>query len=566
MESEKKICQNCKNDFTIEPEDFKFYEKIKVPPPTFCPECRLIRRLCWRNERSLYKRTCDLCHKKIISMYDEDVIFPVYCPDCWKSDNWNPVEYAQDYNFNKPFFTQWKELFLRIPHQSVWQSGECINTEYTNFVQDVKNVYLAYSTLWKSEDVFYSSNIDNSKNVIDSYNVVNSELIYENIGSVKNYNSQYSYWSTNCIDCNFILDCINCQNCFGCVNLRNKKYCIWNKQYEKEEYFEKIKNFNMGSFDSVQRSFQEFWSFTLKFPRKYDRIINCINVNGDELRNCKNSLFTFNAYDMENVKFAYRCVSSKDSMDICYNTFSELIYEHAFGGSDNSFNAKFIARGFKTTNEVHYIDSCRSSNNLFGCIGLESKQYCILNKQYTKEQYENLIPKIIQHMNDMPYVNEKGKVYKYGEFFPFEFSPFGYNETVIHELYPMTKEKALERGYNWKDKIENKYIITKKGEDLLDDIRDVDDSILNEVIECAITKKAFKITPFELQFYRQMNIPIPRVHYDERYKKRIALRNPIKLWHRKCMKEGCKNEFETSYAPDRPEIIYCERCYQQEVY
>ena len=27
----------------------------------------------------------------------------------------------------------------------------------------------------------------------------------------------------------------------------------------------------------------------------------------------------------------------------------------------------------------------------------------------------------------------------------------------------------------------------------------------------------------------------------------------------------CPNEFETSYAPDRAEIVYCESCYQVEV-
>ena len=30
--------------------------------------------------------------------------------------------------------------------------------------------------------------------------------------------------------------------------------------------------------------------------------------------------------------------------------------------------------------------------------------------------------------------------------------------------------------------------------------------------------------------------------------------------------QNCKKEFETSYAPDRPEIVYCESCYNKEVY
>jgi len=252
-------------------------------------------------------------------------------------------------------------------------------------------------------------------------------------------------------------------------------------------------------------------------------------------------------------------------MDVCHCD-AELAYEHAFGGSDNSLNIKFIIAGKPALSEVEYIDSCQSVGNLFGCVGLRSKQYCILNKQYTKEKYEKLIFQIKKHMDDMPYVDKKGRVYKYGEFFPYEFSSFGYDETIAREYFPLSKDEAVVRGYNWKDRVENKYTITKNAGELPDDIKNVNDSILDEVIECAVTKKAFKITPFELQFYRRMNIPLPRIHQDERYKQRLALKNPMQLWHRKCMKPDCPNEFETSYAPERPEIVYCERCYQGEVY
>src|SRR5256885_746105 len=104
-ESETKQCQNCKQDFVIEPEDFDFYEKMKVPPPTFCPDCRLQRRTSVRNERSLYKTTCNLCGKSFVSMYSSDKPFKVYCKDCWYSDNWDVLSYGRDYDFSKPFFT-----------------------------------------------------------------------------------------------------------------------------------------------------------------------------------------------------------------------------------------------------------------------------------------------------------------------------------------------------------------------------------------------------------------------------------------------------------------------------
>jgi hypothetical protein len=401
--------------------------------------------------------------------------------------------------------------------------------------------------------------------VVDSYNITDSEFIYEGIGITKNYNCHYSYWSSNCIDCNFIIDCNNCQNCFNCVNLQNKNYCILNKQYSQKEYEEIIKGLNLGSNIFVEKNSKEFWDFSLKFPRKFARITNCFDSTGDELRNNKNVINSFNVYGSENIKYGYRCVRAKDAMDSGHS-YAELSYEHALWGSESSQNIKFVINGESSMSESEYYDFCKSSSNIFGCIGLKNKQYCILNKQYTKEEYFEMVEKIKKHMDDMPYINAKGRVYKYGEFFPYELCPFGYNETVINDHFPLTKEQILERGYPYKEKIDNKYTITLETKDIPDDIKDVGDSILNEVIECEKSGRAFKITPFELQFYRRMNTPIPRLHPDERYKERMKLRNPMVLYKRDCMNKGCSNSFETTYAPNRPEIVFCKECYQQKVY
>ncbi len=182
-------------------------------------------------------------------------------------------------------------------------------------------------------------------------------------------------------------------------------------------------------------------------------------------------------------------------------------------------------------------------------------------------------------MNDIPYINRTGIIYRYGEFFPGEFSPFSYNESVAGEYFPLSKEEALAQGYKWKDKDERNYKIDLIMTDIPDDIKNVDNSILGKVIECAHNSnnkhsascessctEAFRLTPEEFAFYKRINLPIPRLCPNCRHGERILQRNPMKLWHRTCMKEGCSNEFETSYSPERPEIVYCERCYQNEVY
>ena len=66
-------------------------------------------------------------------------------------------------------------------------------------------------------------------------------------------------------------------------------------------------------------------------------------------------------------------------------------------------------------------------------------------------------------------------------------------------------------------------------------------------------------------YYRQLGIPTPRLCPNCRHYERLKKTNPPKLWHRKCMKDGCTTEFETSYTPDRPEIVYCEEHYNAEI-
>jgi len=133
MNSEIKQCQNCKNSFVIEPEDFLFYEKIRVPPPTWCPECRLIRRLTWRNERSLYWIKCGLCKKDTLTMHPPENNFIIYCRECWYSDKWEPFDFAREYNFSKPFFLQWKEILTNTPQVNLWTLRNNIGSDFTNY-------------------------------------------------------------------------------------------------------------------------------------------------------------------------------------------------------------------------------------------------------------------------------------------------------------------------------------------------------------------------------------------------------------------------------------------------
>ncbi len=254
----------------------------------------------------------------------------------------------------------------------------------------------------------------------------------------------------------------------------------------------------------------------------------------------------------------------------------ETVYELMSAG-ENAQNL-FMCAMIWTCSNSFYSLFCHQSSNLFGCIGLRNKEYCIFNRQYTKDEYTAMLPKIIRHMNEMPFTNRKGTVYRFGEFFPNELSPFTYNETPAGDYYPLEKNVVLTMGFNWKEKEKNNYNITLHTKDIPDNIQDVPASLLDEIIECEDYVKecspgAFRMISSELQLYKKMNLPLPRKSPNVRFYERLKKRLPYKLWHRSCVcteeshdHDGkCPNEFETSYAPDRPEIVYCEKCYQNEV-
>ncbi len=556
MESQTKQCQNCTKDFIIEPDDFAFYEKMKVPAPTWCPECRQRRRYAWRNERILYRRNCDLCGKSTVTIYSSNKPYKVYCPSCWWGDKWSASDFGVDFDFSKPFFEQFQQLQLKIPRIALLTKNS-VNSEYTNHSDGNKNCYRCYS-VFDSENLLYSTNVwKKGKDCCDCYHLDDgTELLYECIDCFRCYKCQFCIQVRDSTDCLYCYDCRNCQNCYMSYNLRNKQYYILNQQYSKEEYFKKIAEYKLETHEGRISACKEFLNIMrTKALHKFAQVEKSERVSGDTIFNSKNSYYVFNADRTEDSKYTVSCPDVKDTMDSYHYGFkTELVYEsHAL---IRAYNVMFSHLSYDDSH-VMYCDGCHNSENLFGCVGVIKGSYMIFNKQYSKEDYEILKEKIISHM--------KGTK-EFGEFFPVQLSPFGYNETQGQVYMPMTKDEVLLKGWKWEDLVPGTFgKETIKPEDVPNSIDDISDSILKEALKCTNCAKNYNIVQPELQFYKREKIPIPRLCPECRYEQRNALRPPRKLWHRNCMKNSCTNEFETPYAPDRPEIVYCESCYQQEV-
>ncbi|OGY85551.1 MAG: hypothetical protein A2233_03130 [Candidatus Kerfeldbacteria bacterium RIFOXYA2_FULL_38_24] len=592
MFPETKNCQNCKKEFIVAPEDFAFYEKVQVPAPTWCPECRTRRRLAWRNERSLYRRKCEKTGKEIFSMFHPSASVVVVDNDYWWGDSWDGIEYGKEIDWDRPLLEQFKELQKIVPRpaRSIQKSE---NSDYCNNGGSIKDSYLVF-TAENVERTMYSVAIWDSKDCMDCLNTFFSELCYGCVFCDHCYNCQYCITCNDSNDLLFCKNCANCSDCFGCVNLKNKQYCIFNEQYSPEEYKKRLSDFKLNTFDGVQAVWKKLLAFSQNFPVQFavhdNRNVNCSGEFIYKGKNVQQSYFSTG----ENCKFCQLVLlpQVKDCYDYSiWGNNAELMYECAQVGTNVS-RIKFSFDIYPSSSEIEYSMFCTSSDNLFLCAGLKKKKYCILNKQYTKEEYEALVPKLKQHMNDMPYTDAQGRVYKYGEFFPPEFLPYGYNETLAYELFPLTKEEAESAGYFWREPEKRNYQTTIQAQDIPQSIQEADDSITQQVIGCAHAGNcahncttAFKILPQEFAFYRQHNIPLPRLCPNCRHHERIYWRSPIQMHERTCQCAGeksenraytntlkhdhgsshCAHTFQTPYAPNRPEIVYCKECYQEEV-
>ncbi len=565
MEVQTRSCQNCKKDFKIESEDFNFYEKIKVPPPTWCSECRLTRRLVFNNTWSLFWRNCDKCEKKTLSEYPPEDKIKVYCQKCWWGDDWDGTEYAMDYDPSRSFLEQVKELMGKTPYVALESNYSTLkNSEYTNSIAWSKDCFMVF---WADycEFVYYSSILNGLKFSSDCLRGWNSELCYESIGFEKNYKTFFSDESNECVDVWFSRNCYNCINCIGCVNLRGASYNIFNIQYSKEEYFEKLKSFGFDSWKNIHAFKKQAYEFWLTKPyREYHGHSLNFNVSGEYVFESKNSKEGYILNYAENCKWTQFITvpTTKDCMDYSgWGNGAELMYECTNVG-ENVSNIKFSCLCFPDCLNLEYCMWNISGKNNLGCVNLKRKKYCILNKEYSKEDFEVLREKIIEDMKINPYIDKLGRKFYYGEFFPPEFSRFPYNKSNAVKFLTKTKEEVLREGYDWIENKEPVYKITKSSDSLPDTINSTNETILNEVIRCGGCGRGYKIVQGELDLLRKMNLPIPHECPKCRESKRFDRLNKPKLYNRNCAK--CNADIYTPYSSDRPEIVYCIKCYQQE--
>lgn len=337
---------------------------------------------------------------------------------------------------------------------------------------------------------------------------------------------------------------------------------------------EKMKSIDFSSF-AVRAELEKEFEAMMEHKAIHRYVVSERNVNsvGSQMYDCKNVKASFEVNKGEDCKYMYGVTDVKDSLDLYHvGINTELCYECQ--GCTRVSNCQFCHLCYDNLN-VMYSDTCQNSQNLFGCVSVKKGEYMIFNKKYSKEDYLVLKEKIIEHMK---------KTGEYGEFFPPEIAPVYYNETQGNLYMPLNKEEVLAKGWHWEENVPGTFgKETIQSADIPDKIQEIPESYLKEIFACVNCNKNYNITQNELLFYKKENIPFPRKCPNCRYRRRFDVRPTRSLWHRQCMCEQpshdhsssprpnlggarCPVEFETCYAPEKTEKVYCEKCYQQEVY
>lgn len=548
----QRICSLTKSPFTLSETELEYCQKNDLPFPTLSPFVRFRNMLAFRNRSDLYHSKCALTNKAILSAIPPEFNLKATDIDVWNSDSWNPLDFGKNYDFKKPFFEQFRELLsiVPLPNLGVMRSS-MENSDYTNGITGAKNCYLVFACN-HCEDCLYSKNLNSCRNIVDSNMGYHSELCYGCNNINASYNLKYSENCFNCTDSYFLYNCQACTNCFGCVNLTNKEYHFYNQPLSKVEYQRKLATLNLGSREFIIQEQTKFNKFKKDFPIKCFFGKNNQNSSGNFLSNvkdCKNSYFLS---DCENMQDCLWVFNGKSSIFQCtYGLNSELVYNSVTVG-DNAYNINFCAETWDGVSNLEYCMFCiRGTSDCFGCIGLKKNNYCILNKQYSKEEYFDLLKRIKAQMRESE---------EYGQFFPVSLSPYYFNHSEANYYLPLEKQDALKQGYKWKEEEISNEIQSYQ---IPDDISEVKDDILDQVLICVISKKKFRIIKQELEFYRKQNIAIPTIAPIERLKEKAKTLRIEELKTINCAK--CQRKVQSTYNPILNKI-YCEECFQKEVY
>ncbi len=422
-----------------------------------------------------------------------------------------------EYNDNLSFFSNYKKTLTSSNIASRLSGGSNENSLFCDSAASSKNCYLSFTCVG-SENVFYSSSVkDGSSNVYNSVMVWNnSNSVYSSMGVLSSYQVFFSKYILNSRDIWYCSNLIGCNECIACNDLENQSYCIFNTHYSKDEYYKikwntletlKIQAFQLSSI------WKSYWSKDI-----HNSNFSIFSENVEQW------YYTFQLCNAKNVFLVWWKNGDQDIYDvaIAWSPFASNYY-----GCINVWNGDnyYCSLNIHWWSNLYYCDYLINCSFCLGCIGLKNKSYCILNKQYTKEERYEKVDKIFSQME------KDGTL---GQFFPATMNPFYFNDTAAYLIDPtFTKEEVTAKGYLWRDEA-----IKVDIPEWMEIVKTIElgnyewfDAEWNRTINADILKKViqdeqgnvYRIVKMEYDFLMKHGLPLPRKHWLERMKENFRI-------------------------------------------
>ncbi len=507
----KQICKLFGTEFEVSDQEQELLRKMGLNIPLYCPKAREIMRMAFRNDRNLYMRKCDHTGERILSIYSNEHPFPVYKYEYWVSDDWTPPE--MNFDPNKIFFEQYHELQKITPRVNGF-SPYNENCDYVNAAEKNKNCYM-HILADRDEDCYYTHGVFGCRDCIDSAYLYDSELCYECTDCRICYHCRMCFLCDNSSELEFCFDCRGCMNCFFCSGLRNQKYCFFNQQLSKAEYEEKVKKINLKSYKVFEEYKKKFIEEVVS-KNPYVHMINNENSDGNFLINTKNC---HHCFDVENAQDCYYLRLSANGVKDVHHSYaivdgSELICGNI--STTESYNCHNVI-GCWTTKDSFYSEFLQGCQNCIGCISLKRRKNCILNKEYSEKEFQELKQTIIRQLGEY-----------YGSPFPLKIAPFTYQDAVYRDYHELRLEEVEKIG--WKYGEEEKHQADLNAEstnNLPDNVDDFLNDDIGRIFVCPVSKKSFKIILQELSLLKRICAPLPRKYHEVRFLERVKFRKAV---------------------------------------
>ncbi|MDP2090627.1 MAG: hypothetical protein Q8K30_03425 [Candidatus Gracilibacteria bacterium] len=592
-------CKYCSSKYPLYSIEKEQYDKYGFKYTDICPTCNFKSLYSYINDKHLYNRKYSKTGNNIISILSEDFSGEVIEANNYRNSLVDDLGFKYSKEIGPDIFADFFKLYNDFPKPSRLVFHGIENGDYSSHVGTSKNLYLSYCIFAECEDIYYSLNINKSKNVFDSYYILDSSNVYSSHTIGTSHDVSFSRNSVDCSGLLFCSDMNNCKECIFCCNKVNKSYMIYNKQYTKEEYegikkgiYEKLGDYNQFNF--FKNKFQEFLDQNLVDATI--NINNCEKVKGEATFYSSNSINSYNCNGLSN---SINIMTGGDSS----NDKSEKILNSVEFGLNNENNIGSFCFGYNTYNvnycgfisECTNIDYCielEGCEDCLFCVGLRNKKYCILNKQYTKQEYFKLREEIVNHLKSTG---------KWGENIPFSSSPFPYNDTLAYDIFKVNKviyidgkeeiidENAIgtvqllgdsfisdaiyDMGGKEKIKIKwrtkNKEINIPENMEILKteniaSINQVGKDILDKAIICEESARPFRIIKQEFDFLKKKGFPVPRIHQENRIDKIHSDRPKGQMHIGIC--DNCKQETLTVFKNKPKYKVFCPACYKHFMY